>query len=106
LQKRPLEARKASGTALALSKGDPRCGGLSMKDMKRIVALVVIAAGVLILVYGGFTFTKETHTADLPIVGEVSVKEKERVNIPIWAGIATIAVGCGLLLVPSARKGA
>ena len=49
----------------------------------KIVAIVLIAAGVLGLIYGGFTYTKETH--DLKIGSlEVSVKDKETVNIPTW----------------------
>jgi hypothetical protein len=63
----------------------------------RIVALVLIAAGILALVYGQFSYTKETHEAKLGPV-ELSVKDKETVNIPAWAGVGAIVVGSGLLL--------
>ena len=62
----------------------------------RIAAVALIVAGVLGLVYGGFSYTKETHEAKLGPI-ELSVEEKETVNVPVWAGVGAIAVG-GLLL--------
>lgn len=62
----------------------------------RIVGVVLIVAGVLALAYGGFSYTKETHQAKLGPF-ELSVKEKEDVNVPAWAGVAAIVVG-GVLL--------
>ncbi|MHB8915574.1 MAG: hypothetical protein ACYC4K_07150 [Thiobacillus sp.] len=61
------------------------------------IAIVLIVLGILALVYGGFSYTKETHEAKLGPI-EFSVKDKERVNIPMWAGIAAIVIG-GVLLV-------
>ena len=69
----------------------------------KIAAIVLIVAGVLGLVYGGFTYTKDTHTADLGPI-ELSVKERDTVNIPIWAGVGAIVIGGALLLVGS-KKG-
>lgn len=68
----------------------------------KIMAFVLIAAGVLALVYGGFTYTKETHEMKIGPI-DISVKDKETVNIPIWAGVGAIVIG-GLLLVFGARK--
>ncbi len=68
----------------------------------RMVAIVLIGAGVLALVYGGFTYTKETHDIKLGPI-EMSIKDKETINIPVWAGVGSIVVG-GLLLVFGARK--
>jgi len=65
----------------------------------KLVALVLIAAGVIGLLYGGFTYTKTTHDAKIGPI-EFSVKDKETVNIPIWAGVGAIVVGAGLLFVP------
>jgi hypothetical protein len=64
----------------------------------RMFALALIAAGVLGLVYGSFTYTKNTHTTKLGPI-EFSVKEKQTVNVPLWAGVAAIAAGAGILLV-------
>lgn len=63
----------------------------------KIAAIVLIAAGVLGLVYGGFTYTKETHRADFGPL-QLTVKDKETVSIPVWAGVGAIAVGVVLLL--------
>ena len=64
----------------------------------KMVAVVLIAAGVLGLVYGSFTYTKDTHEAKLGPL-ELSVKDKETVNIPVWAGVGSIVIGGALLLV-------
>jgi hypothetical protein len=63
----------------------------------KIAAIVLMVAGVLGLVYGSFSYTKETHQAKLGPI-ELSVHEKERVNIPVWAGVGAIAIGGALLL--------
>jgi hypothetical protein len=68
----------------------------------KIVGIVLIVAGVLALGYGSFTYTKETHDIKLGSV-ELSVKDKETVNIPVWAGVAAIVAG-GLLLLFGNRK--
>ena len=58
----------------------------------KIVGLVLIVAGMLALVYGGFSYTKETHQAKLGPI-ELSVTEKETVNVPMWAGVGAIVIG-------------
>lgn len=69
----------------------------------RIVALALIVAGVLGLAYGGFTYTKDTHTTKLGPI-EFSVKDRQRVNVPIWAGVVAIVAGAGLLFT-AGKKG-
>jgi drug/metabolite transporter (DMT)-like permease len=68
----------------------------------KIIAIVLIIAGVLGLAYGGFSYTKETHDAKIGPL-ELSVKDKERVNIPVWAGVGAIVIGAGLLLAGGRR---
>ena len=63
----------------------------------KIAAIVLIVAGVLGLAYGGFSYTKETHDIKMGPI-EMSLKEKETVNVPVWAGIGAIAIGAALLL--------
>ena len=63
----------------------------------RIAAVALIVAGILGLIYGGFSYTRETHEAKIGPL-ELSIKDKERVNVPIWAGVAAIVVGGGLLV--------
>lgn len=62
----------------------------------RMIAIVLLAAGVLALVYGGFSYTKQTHDAKVGPL-EISITEKQRVNVPVWAGVVLVAVGTGLL---------
>lgn len=66
-------------------------------NLVKMAAILLIGAGVLALVYGGFSYPKEKHEAKLGPI-ELSVQEKQRVNVPIWAGIGAIVIGSGLLL--------
>ena len=63
----------------------------------KIIAILLIGAGVLGLVYNNFSYTKETHEAKLGPL-ELSVKDKENVNVPIWVGIGAILAGGAMLL--------
>jgi hypothetical protein len=65
--------------------------------MRQVVAILLIVAGVLGLAYGSFSFTKETHEAKVGPI-QLSVKEKETVNVPVWAGVGSIALGVVLLV--------
>lgn len=62
----------------------------------KLVGLILIAAGALALAFGGFSYTKDTSAVKIGPV-ELSVKEKETVNVPLWAGVGAIVAG-GLLL--------
>ena len=70
-------------------------------NIRMVLGIVLLAAGILALAYRGFTYTRETHKAEL---GPLSfqVKEKERVDVPVWAGVA-LAVSGGAVLVLSRR---
>lgn len=65
-------------------------------------AFVLLVAGVLALAYGGFTYTKKSHDAHIGPL-ELSVKDKQHVNIPVWAGVAAVVIGAGFLLVPAGK---
>jgi len=66
----------------------------------KIAAIVLMVAGILGLAYGKFSYTKETHEAKIGSL-ELSMKDKETVNIPVWAGVAAIVVGGILLVIPT-----
>jgi len=66
----------------------------------KMLGIVLIVAGGLGLLYGGFTYTQDTHEAKLGPL-ELSIKDKKTVNIPIWAGVGAIVAGGILLLVRS-----
>jgi drug/metabolite transporter (DMT)-like permease len=69
----------------------------------RILGAVLIVAGVLGLAFGGFSYTKETHKAEIGPL-KLSLKEKEDVNVPVWAGIAAVVAGLVLVFVGGNRK--
>jgi hypothetical protein len=69
----------------------------------KMLALGLIVAGVLGLAYGSFTYTKETHQANLGPIN-LTVKDRETVNVPVWAGVLAIAVG-GALFFFGAKRG-
>jgi uncharacterized membrane protein len=69
----------------------------------KLAAIVLIAGGVLGLVYGSFSYTKETHEAKVGPI-ELSVKDKRTINIPVWAGIGAIVIGSALLLLGSKKS--
>jgi uncharacterized membrane protein YidH (DUF202 family) len=64
----------------------------------KMLAIVLIVAGSLGLVYGGFSYTKETHQAKLGPI-ELSIKDTQTVNVPVWAGVGAIVAGVILLFV-------
>jgi hypothetical protein len=66
----------------------------------KLLGAVLLVLGLLALAYGGFTYTKDTDRVNVGPV-HVSVKDKQRVNIPLWAGVG-VAIAGGVLL---ARKG-
>ncbi len=69
----------------------------------KIAAIVLIVAGVLGLLYGGFSYTKETHEAKIGPL-ELSVKEKETVNIPVWLSLGAVVGGVVILVMGGGKK--
>ena len=63
----------------------------------RAVGIVLLILGLLAVGYGGFSYTKDSTAAKIGPV-EIQVQEKERVNVPLWAGIVVAAVGAVLLI--------
>lgn len=62
----------------------------------KVAAFALILAGILGLVYGGFSYTKETHETNVGPI-KLSVTDKETVNVPVWAGVGAIVIGVALL---------
>lgn len=63
----------------------------------RVAGIVLLVLGLLGIAYGGFSYTKDTTAAKIGPI-EIEVKEKEHVNVPLWAGVAVAAVGAVLLV--------
>jgi hypothetical protein len=78
------------------SEGEGEMNGL------KIMAIVLIAVGIGVLLYGKFSYAKGTHDIKLGPL-EFSVAEKQTVNVPVWAGVAAI-VGGGVLLLYASKK--
>lgn len=68
----------------------------------RLAAIALIVGGVLALVYGGFSYTREDTAMKVGPL-ELKVEERRTVNIPLWAGIAAL-VGGGVLLLAGGRR--
>lgn len=62
----------------------------------RLAGVILLGLGILAVAYGGFTYTKDTDKIDFGPI-HVEVQDKERVNIPLWAGVA-VAIAGGVLL--------
>jgi uncharacterized membrane protein len=71
--------------------------------MAKIVGIILIVAGALALAYGGFTYTKDSHDVKIGPI-QFSVKEKETVSVPLWAGAGGIAIGVLLLVFGNRKK--
>lgn len=71
-------------------------------NAQRVAAVLLLVVGALALVYGGFSYTKETHQANMGPIN-ISVDERKNVNVPVWAGVGALVVG-GLLLVASRKS--
>ena len=69
----------------------------------RIAAIALIVVGVLGLAYGGLNYTRDHQEVQMGSMS-ISMSERRTVPIPLWAGVAAVLVGAGLLLVPP-RKG-
>ena len=72
-------------------------------SVTRIIGVILIVCGIFGVVFSSFSFTKETHEIKLGPI-ELAVKEKETVNIPVWASVAAIVVG-GVLVLVGGKKG-
>ena len=66
-------------------------------NITKVIGVLLIVAGTLGLIYGGFSYTKEKHDLKIGTL-QFSLAEKERVNVPVWAGAGAIAVGVILLV--------
>jgi drug/metabolite transporter (DMT)-like permease len=76
---------------------------LTIMKTYTLIAIALIAAGILALVYGRFTYTKDTDTAKLGPI-QLTVTEKETVNLPDWAGAGAIVAGAAMLVFPLLKR--
>lgn len=67
-------------------------------NLVRIIGVLLIVAGAVGLAYGQFSYTKESHEADLGPI-QFEVKDKETVSVPTWAGLGAVGLGVILLVI-------
>jgi hypothetical protein len=67
---------------------------------KQLAAIVLIALGTVGLLYRGFNYRRESHEADLGPL-KVSITQKDRIDVPAWAGVVLIAAGVVILVLKS-----
>jgi hypothetical protein len=72
-------------------------------NINKMIAIALLVGGVLGLAVGSFSYTSQTHQAQIGPI-ELSVKEKKTVNVPLWAGLGAIVAGAALLLLGSKRS--
>ena len=69
---------------------------VSLMNTQKLVGFALLVAGGLGLIYGGFSYTRETHQANVGSL-HMSIDETRHVSIPVWAGIGSLVAG-GLML--------
>ena len=72
-------------------------------NLRKLLGIVLLAAGTLALIYRGFSYTSEKHTAHLGSL-DFSLKEKKRLELPVWAGVVAIVAGAALLVLPTKKR--
>ena len=68
----------------------------------QLAGIVLLAVGVLALVYGTVSIPTETHRASVGPI-DVTIQEQQTFNIPLWAGIGAIVAGAALMLAAARR---
>lgn len=63
----------------------------------KMIGIIMIAAGALGLVYGGFSYTKETTGLKIGPM-ELKVQEKKTINVPMVLSAGAIVLGAFLLV--------
>lgn len=69
----------------------------------KVVAIILIVAGILMLIFRGFSFTQEKKVADIGPL-EINKNEKKSVGWPMYAGGVALAAGI-IMLVADKKKG-
>ncbi len=63
-----------------------------------LAGIVLIVLGTIALAYGSFSYTKDTHEANIGPL-ELSIAEKETINVPVWLGAGSVVLGIVLVMV-------
>ena len=66
-------------------------------NTQQILGILLLVGGLLGVAYGGFSYTKETHAANVGSL-HMAFDEKQRVNVPLWGSVGAVVLGGVLLL--------
>jgi hypothetical protein len=71
---------------------------MNQEERMKILGLVLIVLGLLVLVYGGFSYTKRKKVLD---IGGITATTEEHRTVPISpvAGVVAVAAGVGIMVV-------
>ncbi len=69
-----------------------------------IVGILLILVGLVSLLSGGLTYTKDRDTTEIGPI-DITVEERETVRIPTAVGIAALVGGVVLLVAGTRRRG-
>lgn len=67
----------------------------------KVVGIILIVAGILMLIFRGFSFTQQKKVVDLGPL-EINTKEKKSVGWPLYAG--GIALAAGIIILVADKK--
>jgi Na+/H+ antiporter NhaC len=87
-------ARQGRATVLARK--------VSSVNIFKMLGLALILAGALGIAYGGFSYTKDTTAVKLGPL-ELTLKETQSVNVPLWAGVSAMVLGAALFVLGSKK---
>ncbi len=69
----------------------------------KLAGIALVILGGLALTYGGFSYTKDTQAVKLGPL-ELTVKEEQTVNVPLWVGVAAVVAGVLVLTLGAGRR--
>ena len=69
----------------------------------KILGIILVAAGILMLVFGNISFTREKKIVDIDFV-EINKKEKKTITWPNYAGGIAILAGVIVLIAGSKKR--
>ena len=67
----------------------------------RILAVLLIVLGVVALLWGGISYTREKKVLD---IGPIEARTKTRETIPLPPILGVVAIGAGVVLLVTGRK--
>jgi hypothetical protein len=72
-------------------------------DARRVIGMILVAVGLVALLWGGISWTREETVFEAGPI-EVQTQERERIPLPPLLGGAALIGGIILLVLPSRRR--